>query len=178
MRNSSKAFTLTELIMIMLIVAILATVAFSRMAGMAPIRLDMAARKIQSDIRYAQSLAISTQKWTGIYFNATTDIYAVYIDDSGTSPANWALATDPLTKENFTVQLNSGEFRGIDITIVFFNAADRALVFDKWGNPYSYTGAGAPTALANPAGVRLVASSGTKDVRVERGTGRVYITAP
>lgn len=173
-----KGFTLIELIMILTIIGILAAVAVARMPNMAPIRIDMVARKLQSDIRYAQSLAVSTQRWTGLLFSAANNNYSVYIDgiDDGASiPSGWSIVNDPLTKKNYTVQLNSGDFAGVEIAIVYFNGNDNYLVFDRWGNPYSYTGSGAPVALGNPAGVRISSSSGTKDIVVERGTGRVYL---
>ena len=137
------------------------------------IRLQEAANKIKSDIRYVQLLAIAIQKRTGILFSAASDTYSVYIEDS---PGNWSLAIDPLTKESFVVQLNSGDFSGIDLTVVYFNGYNQALVFDKWGNPYGYNvPARSASVLANPAGVRISGTAQTTDVRVERGTGRVYL---
>lgn len=168
--------TLIELIMILTILGVLSVVAAVRMLNMPPLRLDMAARKMQADIRYAQSLATSTQKWTGVFFSAASDNYTVYIDGSGGSPGSWSMVTDPLTRQNLTVQLNNAEFTGVDITLVQFNQPDRALVFDKWGNPYGYdSGSGTLTALGTSGRVTLSASSGTSDVWVERGSGRVYI---
>lgn len=163
-----KGFTLAELVMVLTILAILAVVAYPRMMDLPAMRIELAARKMQSDIRYAQSLAISIQKRTRINFRAAQDDYSVYIEDGA-----WVLATDPLTKENFTVQLNVGEFTGVEIESVYFNEYDQALVFDQWGNPYGYNiGTGQATALDNPAGVRI---TGLKDIVIERGTGRVYI---
>lgn len=175
--NSLTGFALFELIMIMVILAILTIVATPRIADTISMRLDMAARNIQSDIRYTQSLAISIQRRTGVLFSSIQDRYSVYIEDR---PGNWIQATDPLTREDFVVQLNTDEFAGIDLVLVYFNGFDRALIFDRWGNPYGYNfGSGVATPLNNPAGVRLRASSGTrKDIRVERGTGRAYIYTP
>ncbi|NQT47143.1 MAG: prepilin-type N-terminal cleavage/methylation domain-containing protein [Candidatus Omnitrophica bacterium] len=173
---SLAGFTLIELLMVMAIIAVLAFVAAAMMVDMPTMRLDMATRKIQSDIRYAQSLAISTQGWTGILFSAANDNYIVYTDGTGATPAGWAVATDPRTRGNYTVQLNANEFEDVDITIVSFNTINFGLIFDKWGNPYGYNiGAGTYSALANPAGVRLSDGTDTTDVRVERGTGRAYI---
>ena len=172
-KESLTGFTLIELIMVIVILSILAGVAIPRMLDMGVVRLDMAARKIQSDIRYVQSLAVSIQKRTRIDFSISQDEYSLYLENS---PGNWNLISNPLTKDNFTVELNSGDFRGIDITISYFNADNNALVFDMWGNPYGYdinTGSSSP--LNNPARVRLVSGSDLKDIRVERGTGRVYI---
>jgi prepilin-type N-terminal cleavage/methylation domain-containing protein len=166
----SKGFTIIELVMVIAILAVLAVVAIASAVDMGPMRQLMAARKIQSDIRYAQSLAASIQKWTRLDFNTTTDTYTLNIEDT---PGSWSIARDPLSKENFTVQLNSGEFQNIAITQVYFNAAGRSLAFDEWGNPYGYdVGSGTSSVLTNPAGVTI---TGPNVVTVERGTGRVYI---
>jgi len=166
----NKSFTMIELVMVMVILAVLAVVAVPNMVSITPMRSDMAARKIQSDIRYAQGLAQSLQKRTRVLFDAGADNYSVYVE---TTPDNWVFAKNPLDKGDYTIQLNSGEFSGIDITTVNFNGAGQPLVFDQWGNPYG--GAGAGSALNNPAQVTLTSSSGTTDIFVERGTARVYI---
>ncbi len=172
-----KGFTLIEAIIAILISGILSAIAVLTLPNTAGMSLDMAARRVQSDIRYIQSLAVSTQRWTGITFSAASDNYALYsdgLDDGVSDPSGWAIISDPLTRGNYIIQLNSGEFAGIDLNTVYFNGDDNSLVFDRWGNPYSYTGSGAPVALNNPAGVRLTSASGTIDLVVERGTGRVY----
>ena len=127
-------------------------------------RQDLAARRLQTDIRYIQSLAVGIQKRTGIRFWADDERYSVYIEEE---PGNWQPAMDPLTKEDFTVQLNSGDFTGVKIEQVDFDG-DRDLVFDKWGNPYG--GVSAP-----PLKAGSVTLSGPKEVHVEKDTGRVYI---
>ena len=74
--------------------------------------------------------------------------------------------------EDFNVTLNSGDFTGVEITYVYFNSEDRALVFDKRGNPYSYDlGTGTSQPLVGTGYVRL---TGPTEIRVDRGTGRVY----
>lgn len=165
-----RSFTLVELVMVMVVLGILAVVAIPRTVDTQALRIDLAARKLQSDIRYTQSLAISIQKRTGVNFRTAQDNYAVYIEDT---PGNWTKTVDPLTKADFTVQLNSGDFVGVEIVQAYFNGSNQSLVFDQWGNPYGYNvGTGNSSPLNNPAGVRL---TGPQDIRVERGTGRVYI---
>jgi len=172
--SSLTGFSLIELIIVIAVIGVLAVMAITRMANMPVMRMDMAAKTIQSDMRYIQSLAISTQKRTEIYFRADQDDYSAYIENT---PGNWTLLTHTLTRQDFQVQLNSGEFMGVDLTLVYFNDFDRALVFDKWGSPYSYNiGTGSATPLVNPAYVTLTAGLNSKNIRVERGTGRVYIT--
>ena len=165
-----RAFTLIELVIVIVVIVLLTFIALFRMPDMASLRINMAQRKVASDIRYAQSLAMDLRKRTGLLFTVASDDYSVYIEDP---PGTWNLAKDPSTGKNFTVQLNSDVFSGVEILLVYFNASNNALVFDKWGNPYGYNVAsGTATSLNNPAGVRL---TGTNDVRVERGTGRVYL---
>lgn len=173
-----RGVTIIELGMLLTIIGILSVLAVVSMPDMPSICIDMAARKLQSDIRYTQALAVSTQRWSSLLFNPATDQYSVYIDsiDDGTSnPSGWTIVNNPQTGKDYTVELNSGDFPGVEIITVNFNGDNNYLVFDRWGNPYSYTGSGAPLALSNPAGVRIGAAAGTKDIVVERGAGRIYL---
>lgn len=164
-----KGFTLLELVLIIVLLAILAVAAIPKRVDLPAMRIDMAARKVQSDIRYAQSLAISIQKRTRVRFRsaASREDYLVHIENT---PGSWAFAVDPLTKENFQVRLAQGEFAGVEIKSRDFNGG-RHLYFDKWGNPYGHD--------ENPLGASggSVTLGGPKDVviAVERGTGRAYI---
>ena len=173
MRNQRRSFTVIELIVVILILTVLGVTVFARIPDLGPLRLQTAAKKLQTDIRYAQSLALSLQMRTGLAFNVVADSYSLYIERT---PGVWSLAANPLTKTDFTVTLNTDEFVGVQITVVYFNGYNQALVFDEWGNPYGFNvGTMTASGLNNPAGVRLVADALTQDVRVERGTGRVYL---
>ncbi|MDP8229666.1 MAG: prepilin-type N-terminal cleavage/methylation domain-containing protein [Candidatus Gorgyraea atricola] len=162
-----KGFTLIELVVIIVILGILAVIAIPKI-DLTNLRINLAAEKVQSDIRYAQKMAMDIQKRTGVFFSSVNDNYTVYIEDS---PGSWVIVKDPRTRNDFTIQLNQNEFAGVDITLVFFNVAGRPLVFDMFGTPYDYNIAtGVATLLTNPAGVRI---NGTRDVIVTQNTGRV-----
>ena len=99
-------FTVIELIMTLTVIGILAVIAVARMPDIIPIRLSMAARKVQSDIRYAQSLAMTTQRWTRIVFSAAGDNYLVYTDGIDTGVIGiffLTLALYSFTKKNYTI---------------------------------------------------------------------------
>ncbi|MFC1703890.1 Tfp pilus assembly protein FimT/FimU [Candidatus Omnitrophota bacterium] len=156
--------------MIMLLIAILAVVAMSRMVDMTSMRIDLAAKKLQSDIRYAQSLAVNTQKRTLVRFNVASDEYTILIEGG----LAWNQIVNPLTQEDdFIVTLNQGEFIGVDMLLTSFDGPPntRHLLFDEWGNPYSFSG-GVSLPLANRGTIGFL---GSRFVRIEKGTGRVYI---
>lgn len=170
---SLTGFTIIEFIFVIVILSVLVVMATVKMVDMQPMRIDMAARKIQTDIRYAQSLAVSTQKRTMVYFDVLADYYLIRMENQ---PNLWLLVTDPLSKGPLELSLNSGEFDGVQIEEVNFNGLSTTtgiLVFDKWGNPYSYSfSTGIAVPLQNPAYIKL---TGSKYVRILRGTGKVYI---
>lgn len=167
-----KSFTLIELVILVLIVGIIAAVTIVSMPDMALIRVSQVAFKIQSDIRYTQRLAMNTQHRTAIIFNALADTYSVYIENTY-GAQNWQIITDPVKEQPFTVSFTADEFRGVDITLVYFNEIGGILIFDEKGIPYGTNG-GAITPLDTTigAGVRL---NNNKDIRLTQNTGLVSI---
>lgn len=88
-----KAFTLVEIIMALAIFGILVTVA---MLGLdyfeASKRLDTALREVASDIREAQSRAMTEQMYYGIHFIEDENIYFIHRDTTTTT----LFDTDPI----------------------------------------------------------------------------------
>ena len=180
---NTKAFTLIELVIILLIVGIIAVVVITSSPDMEGIRITQAAYKIQSDIRFAQRLAMQLQRRTAILFSAANDNYSIYIEN--TYQANdWDFsnvkAKNPLTQEDFDVQLNSGDFLGVDITSVFFNSADYALMFDRNGDPYGMQSVSPYAAATLTDNAYVILNTNRKYIVVKQGTGRVNVqdTAP
>ena len=165
-----QGFTLIELIMVLLVISIVAAVILSPKQNILGIRTRQAALKISSDIRYAQSYALSSQQRTRLAFDAGADKYDVYIE---TSSGSWSYATDPLSKDNFSVDFTARDFSGVDIVQVLFNSIDYHLVFDASGTPYSYNPAGSTSNLLINTGV--VTLGGAVSVKVEPQTGKVSI---
>ena len=173
MRRNSSGFSIIELIIVISILGFMAVLTFANLAPSLTMRIQMARKKIRTDIRYTQSLAESTQKRTQILFSDVSDNYTVYIEETD-GACDWVIAKDPNSQGDFIVELNSVAFAGVAIIAVYFNAADQGLVFDKWGNPYGYNAATeVALPLTEPAGVAL---TGNNNVQVEKATGKVYLS--
>lgn len=167
--NHRRGFTIIELIMLILIMAVLAAVIMQR-SNLSNIRATEAAYKIKSDIRCAQSFALATQKRTRISFDVNADTYSVYYESS---PGNWAFMTDPFRQKDLVVDLTSGEYRGTDVTQVNFGGSNLDLVFDAAGKPYSYNPAGGAVAELSTQGTVTLGNG--QSVNVEPKTGKASI---
>ncbi len=135
-REALRGFTLVELIIVLTTVSIIAALVGIRFENLPQTRAYFAVRKMRSDARYAQLLALNTQKRTRIVFDAGTDQYQLEMESS---PGVWINAADPATKGNYQVALNSGDFAGADITQTVFNSTS-TVIFDAFGSPFDGLG--------------------------------------
>ncbi len=162
-----RGFTLVEVVIVLVLLGILAVVAIPQVGNMAGTRASATARKLQSDIAYAQSLAMTRNLPHRVYFNtapAPASGYAVVNDANGNG--SWGEAgefvADPVNLgANLSVALNTGSYAGVTIsggsfagTFVHFNTL------------------GVPTA----GGTVIVSGGGVpQTVAVQTETGRVSI---
>lgn len=162
----ARGFTLVELALAITIVAILAWVAYPKVAAMGEIRLDAAARRLAGDVRYAQSRSINTRTVHGIYFQPSLSRYTVYALTPATPVADPADRARPLRVD----YASRVEFRGVSIASASFGSG-RALSFDYYGVPRDSGGAD----LAS-AGRIILSYQGLSDtVLVAPGTGTVTV---
>ena len=61
-----KAFSLIELIIVMGLIGILAIATMIAINSLGSVKLDAAGRRMEADLKYAQSLALSTAQWYGV----------------------------------------------------------------------------------------------------------------
>lgn len=162
-----KGFTLIEIVVILVILAIIAIVAIPKITSITESRQLIAADKIQADLRWAQQFAINRNCKTRVAFNTGTESYTITENSSGA----FVTAINPTTRENFIVQLNTGQYSGVVIGSVTFDG-QATVEFNSIGRPYAYNGA---TSIALAAtGTVILTPALSIDVTPE--TGKVGIT--
>jgi prepilin-type N-terminal cleavage/methylation domain-containing protein len=178
--TNEKGFTLIELIIVMVIIAILGASVNALLGDTASTKAYGTARKIQSDIIFAQESAMTHRVHYRMTFTSSPNRYTVQQCSSQTSPCpGWNNINDPSTNTSpFTVTLNIGSYSGVSWTGTIFNC--NYLEFNSAGNPLE----GDSSNCANPpllfsttgATIRTVAlNTTTRYVTVLAGTGKTAV---
>lgn len=159
------AFTLVELIAVLVVGSLIAVIAVPRMATVSPMRRGFAAQQIVRDLSYARERAIATGTRTWVVFSVGTNSYSVLAENPaspGRAGAN--VLIDPgFAGRNYVQYLNSGEFAGVTIASAAFDAGAE-VGFDWLGRPYNAT-----SSLLAAAGVVTLTGGTTVTVQVETG---------
>ncbi len=156
-----KSFTVIELIMVIVIVGILAALAIPRFSSFYYIKFNGAMKKVISDIRYVQQLAISRHESYNIIFNTAGETYEVR------RASDNSYAVNPFSRGNFIINFTTDpQYNGINIVSANFGAT---LQFDWRGIPRN--GAGAP--LSGEGSISFSYQGNTIVIYVTPDTGRV-----
>lgn len=167
------AFTLVEVMITVVILAISAAVVVPMIGDRSDVKLSSATRKLIADLQYAQNLAIATRQPTYVKFVA--DQYSVCrLDGSTLTPIK-----HPVDKFDFVVTLGStapSGISGVGMAQATFDGST-VLVFNTVGAPLSFNETTqAQAALTAQAQVTLACGGQTQLVNIEPYTGE--ITAP
>lgn len=162
-----RAFTLIELVAIMVVLAIIAAVGIPAALSAFTARPEGAEKQIVRDLTYARARAMTCGRCTWVTFNVAADSYSVLIDDPASPGFAGALAlNDPSTGKAMTVLIGRNEFAGVNVTAAAFDA-DNSVGFDPLGRPIKTSGA---VLIADGA----VTLAGGHTVTVATPTGRVH----
>jgi prepilin-type N-terminal cleavage/methylation domain-containing protein len=154
-RSASRGFTLIELVMVMIVIAIVAayTVVNNLSAGSYTLRSQ--AEMLAANLRHAQSMATTRGRSLRVTLTAGTNgTYSVSCVTAGSSPCNVTPVLDPATNTSFSTTVQK------DVVI----AGPATLDFDNFGKP---SAAGTYT---------LTYGSNTFTVTVAAVTGFITVT--
>jgi len=151
-------FTLIELVMVIVLLGILAVYAAPKLGSISTVKASAFADKLRADIRYAQTLAMSSGMRYRIYVNTAPSPasgYAVVNDSNadgwGTTGAG-EYAKDPSGSGNLSVTLNTGDYTGITISPA------ATIEFDSLGKP---TLGGGTVLTVSPGGATVTITAQT-----------------
>ena len=164
--NYLRGFTLAEMLMVVLILGIAATVVIPMIGNTADLQLSSAARELVSTLLYAQTCAIASQQEYQVVFDAANNSYELQDKDG-------VVITDPVKKTPYRQVFNTNsEFKAVTISLVNFDGGS-SVWFDRLGAPYS----GNPAAgIPLTQGIAtLQAGTISMNVNVEPFSGRISL---
>jgi prepilin-type N-terminal cleavage/methylation domain-containing protein len=167
-RNGVEGFTLAEVILVVVILAIAALMALPFAVSGSSMQLRSAANVIAADLEYAKSMAISRGTMYSVVFDPASESYQ--IEDSN------GVIGHPV-KKGFPYIVNfatDSRLSRVDISSVDFDSGTSAgdtVRFDYLGSPFN-----ASNNPLNSGAVNLNAGGSTMTVNVEPVTGYITIT--
>ena len=157
-------FTLIEILVVVMIIAIAAMVAVPMMSSAASFQVRAAANQIAADMEYAKSMAISRQQSYSVVFDKDAESYQI-------EEPNGAVISHPVKKGfSYIVNFaNDGRTEGVDIYEVDFDTTS-TIKFDFLGSPCN----GSNNPLNNGV-ITLKAGEQTMTINVSPVTGYISI---
>ena len=126
----TKSFTIIELIMIIVIIGIITVAALPRLDLHNNIKLQGAGKKLISDLRYSQTIAMSKHTDTRLVFDPLNNTYSAYFWENGV----WQPLKDPYTRQDLSLDLDTSSFPGVTISSSDFGGTN-TLKYDWQGIP-------------------------------------------
>ena len=173
MKRDQHGFTLVEITVVLVLMAIISAYVIGRSINTEQIDLAGQTDKIRIQIRYAQATAMKrseTDKIWGIKFDPGNDQYWLFSVDIPVVPNAEDLPVNQVTFPGEQNKKVSAADFGVDINPL----ALPLLFFDRLGKPYvQYTDDTANDDLDNPLTITLSASSQNRTITVIPETGLV-----
>jgi prepilin-type N-terminal cleavage/methylation domain-containing protein len=164
-------FSLFELIAVMVVIGIMAGTAVVTLSTTTSNRSVVAAKQLLRDMTFARQRAVATGTRSWVSFNTAAHSWTVLVEDPDMpGRVNASILTDPATGAPFTQLLNTGQFAGVTLTAVNFDAQDE-VGFDWLGRPLHEV-----TETTPLAGSGTVTFSGGQVLTVGSETGYVTMT--
>lgn len=167
--GGAAAFTLIEIIVVVMILSIAAMIAVPMMSSAADIQVRSAANRLSADLDYAKNLAITHQQnFTVVFDDSATSSNGYQIQDSTAT-----VVTNPVSGRAFTVlYANEHGINRVKVSALALDpvTASKAITFNYLGSPLI------DGADLNNGQITLTADGFSLKVVVEPMTGYVTIT--
>ena len=171
--GGGRGFTLVEILMVVTIIGVSAAVIIPQIGSRDDLRCTSMARAMMSDLLYAQSRAVSTQRRHFVRFDAENGRYEVLDQMTPTE----RVITHPITRGPFRVPVGAArndELNSVALGAVAFDTHP-VLMFDEMGTPHAYN-PDTFTAAAMVAGsVRLQTPTHSLTISVEPYSGELRL---
>jgi type II secretory pathway pseudopilin PulG len=162
----SRGFTLVELVLLLSIIGILVLVAIPDRSAIDEVSLRAAARRLASDLRYAQGESMARRVRHGVRFDVAGKRYAVVATGRG-EPIDDPGARGHALEVDFA---NTPAFRGVTLVSASFDGSPE-VSYDYFGVPCDL----AAREIHHPGIVVLACAGRTVTVEVAPGTGKVSV---
>ena len=164
-RPVKTAFTIVELLVVIVILAIAAALAIPTISSSATTQLKSASNMLAGDLEYAKSISISSGRNHTVAFNESAESYSIQ-DEGGDTIEH------PVKKGfDYVVSFSSDSRVGsVEIYDADFDGTN-SIKFDYLGSPYDGSGG-----ALNSGSVVLRSGSSSLTVNVEPVTGYISIT--
>ncbi len=158
-------FTLIELVVVILALAILSLLAVEKIAGLDSGRDRLAADELRVNLRYIRNLAMARERMTRVVFSVASNSYAVEICDTNGS---FALAANPATQLPWVVNVGR-RFPGVEFASVNIGGSNLLYFNITNGAPCISTNAqlASEGAIVFNSGRRLTVAPGTGYIDLE-----------
>ena len=184
-RSRGHGVTLFEMLIVVAIIALCASIAIPNANTVTPFRADAVAGEIARTLRFAQREAIRTNAWYQVKFDTTAQTVRVYRLVISKDSATEDLANptvNPIDKQAYALNFKNGPVGGV-ITSVSFNYGPQnttalTLSFDSTGTPGDIQGnKPKDTYVLVSGGVTIANGSQKRKIDIDPLTGRVAITS-
>lgn len=160
-------FTLVEVLMVLLILGIAATIVIPMINDTSGMKVTSAARQIASTLMYAQTASISTQDQYQVVFDTGANSYAVQ-DSLGN------VIIDPVVGSPYEIEYsNDRRTQNVSIESVNFDGSN-TVWFDRLGAPYGGAISASPPPLSTGQ-IMIRVKDKTMTIKVEPVTGRITV---
>ena len=157
LRGSAGAFTVIEILIVVVILAIAAMTALPMLGSAASVQVRSAANMIAADLEYARSLSVSRGRNFTVVFDTAAESYEIR-DEFGSTIAH------PVKKGfDYVIDIQGEGLDRVEITNVDF-AATSQVEFDYLGSP------------DNGGAVTVQGGNSTITISVEPITGYITVT--